>query len=494
MKKVLIVGAGPVGLLAGCYLYKYNIAFDIIDKNSESNTYSKALSVSPATIKAFHGLNISDKLVNKGRKVHSIQIYYKDRKFLNINNKYLPSCYRYHISIPQPETEKILEEFISNSGVYVKRGHKLISWTKENGKYKVSISDGNNNQYTSCYEYIIGADGASSTVRDLAGIGFDGHDYNMHFIMADVLFESSINLPGTSYYIDDDGFLIFLPMPDNMVRVVIKKDGPLPSPRPTPDIDEINYYLSKYCKKSGNAYKLIWSSSANFYNRIAEHNSKDNVFIAGDAFHLFSPIGGQGMNTGIQDAINLSWKLALYIKGKVRRALLDTYSTQRFTAVGEVLQSTDHDTMLIAGIVPKECIDPIYYPEFCNRNHYQSELPLKYSGFLASQKNTTTDLVGRHVPYFEFFSNQHDFNNSYDALSTGKVIIYSKRNDCPPLDRIKNKSDFIFCSLDESDCLSIEHIQFNSENYVVVNPDGYIDFSGKEDDLIEYLSAFYFME
>ncbi|EPC4825022.1 FAD-dependent monooxygenase [Salmonella enterica] len=492
MKKILIVGAGPVGLMIGCYLNKYNIDFDIIDKNIESTTYSKALTVSPTTIKAFHGLNLSEKLIKKGRKVDSVYVYYKNKKCLHINNKYIPSCYNYHISIPQPETERLLEDSLYNFGHRVKRGHKLISWSQENGAYKTSLLNEIQQEYTLSYDFIIGADGASSTVRELANIGFNGHDYDMHFIMADVFFDNKMSLPGTSYHIDESGFLIFLPMSGNMVRIVIKKDGKLPSPRPAPGIKEINHYLSRYYNKIGKATDLLWSSSANFYNRIADINYKENIFLAGDSFHLFSPIGGQGMNTGIQDAINLSWKLAFYIKGVATENLLSTYSSQRFTAVKRVLNSTDHDTGLIAGILPKKSIDAIYYPEYCNRNSYRHILPLKYAGFTATQESEPdSSMAGHHVPYFNFLSNNDGFKNTYDAFTTGKVIIFSTKKEPTPFLSALNNSFFMFCYIENADVDFIKLLNIKTNEYAVLNPDGYIGFTGNKTELSNYLSFLY---
>ncbi|MDR0218631.1 MAG: FAD-dependent monooxygenase [Enterobacteriaceae bacterium] len=491
MKKILIIGAGPVGLMTGCYLNKYNIQFDIIDKNTESTTYSKALTVSPATIKAFHGLQLADKLVMRGHQVDSVYAFYKNRCFLHINNKYLQSCYKFHISIPQPETEKILENHLLQSGIRVKRGYKLISWVREKEIYKVTILDENGMVHTSSYNFIIGADGAASTVRELAEINFNGLNYDMHFIMADVQFEKNKNIPGTSYYINEEGFLIFLPMSDNMVRVVIKKDGKLPSTRPTPNLQEINNYISKYCSQVGKSNKLVWSSSANFYNRIADENYKENIFLAGDAFHLFSPIGGQGMNTGIQDAINLAWKLAFYLKGISSAELLNTYRSQRFNAVRRVLNSTDHDTGLIAGMIPRQDIDDVYYPEFCHRDYYRHELPCKYAGFSALLDSSSDTMTGHHVPWYEFSSNKYGFRNTYDAFSSGKVVIFSAKEKCSVFERLKENTFFIFYRIEKEDIALTVLLQINNDEYAVLNPDGYLGFTGKETELIQYFTSLY---
>ena len=141
MKKVLIVGAGPVGLIIGCYLNKYGIDFDIIDKNTHSTTWSKALSVSPATIKAFHGLGLAGELIAQGKQVQSVYAYYKNRKFLHIDNRRLATCYPFHVSIPQPRTEKILETALAAAGRQVRRGHQLVSWRRQGERYHVSLLD-----------------------------------------------------------------------------------------------------------------------------------------------------------------------------------------------------------------------------------------------------------------------------------------------------------------------------------------------------------------
>ncbi|EMP7084839.1 MULTISPECIES: NAD(P)/FAD-dependent oxidoreductase [Klebsiella] len=494
MKKVLIVGAGPVGLIIGCYLNKYGIDFDIIDKNTHSTTWSKALSVSPATIKAFHGLALAGELTAQGKQVQSIYAWYKNRKFLHIDNRHLPTCYPFHVSIPQPRTEQILETALAEAGQLVKRGHQLVSWRREEGRYHVSLLDDARRACSATYDYIIGADGAASTVRELAGIGFSGHDYPLHFVMADVQFASAATLPGTSYYIDELGFLIFLPMPDNQVRIVIKRAGRLPSPRPVPDLQEINVALARFCPEVPPAQALTWSSSANFYNRIADDNLQHNIMLAGDAFHLFSPIGGQGMNTGIQDAINLAWKLAFYLHGVASDRLLASYRTERFAAVSGVLHATDHDTGLIAGLVPKNHIDAVYFPEFCNRHYYRHQLPLQYAGFAAPQCAHPNGLMGHHVPWYVFTSPQATFRNSYDAFASGKVVVFSARVDCPPLSRLKPGGWFIFCALDPADEAFLEALQIGRDDYAVINPDGYVGFTGSEAGTSQYLSSLYVME
>ncbi|WP_421051046.1 FAD-dependent oxidoreductase [Klebsiella quasipneumoniae] len=494
MKKVLIVGAGPVGLIIGCYLNKYGIDFDIIDKNTHSTTWSKALSVSPATIKAFHGLGLAGELIAQGKQVQSVYAYYKNRKFLHIDNRRLATCYPFHVSIPQPRTEKILETALAAAGREVKRGHQLVSWRREGERYHVSLLDDARRACSAAYDYIIGADGAASTVRELAGIGFSGHDYPLHFVMADVQFDPAAALPGTSYHIDEQGFLIFLPMPDNQVRIVIKKAGRLPSPRPVPDLQEINAALARYCPQVPPAQRLTWSSSANFYNRIADDNLQHHIMLAGDAFHLFSPIGGQGMNTGVQDAVNLAWKLAFCLHGVATDRLPASYRTQRFAAVSGVLRSTDYDTGLIAGLVPRNHIDGVYFPEFCNRHYYRHQLPLQYAGFTATQAQEPNGLAGHHVPWYVFASPQATFRNSYDAFASGKVVIFSARAACPPLSRLKQAGWFMFCPLEPADKAFLEALQIGPDDYAVVNPDGYVGFTGSEAGTRQYLSSLYVME
>ncbi|WP_227667403.1 FAD-dependent monooxygenase [Klebsiella variicola] len=376
----------------------------------------------------------------------------------------------------------------------MKRGHQLVSWRREEGRYHVSLLDDARRACSATYDYIIGADGAASTVRELAGIGFSGHDYPLHFVMADVQFASAATLPGTSYYIDELGFLIFLPMPDNQVRIVIKRAGRLPSPRPVPDLQEINVALARFCPEVPPAQALTWSSSANFYNRIADDNLQHNIMLAGDAFHLFSPIGGQGMNTGIQDAINLAWKLAFYLHGVASDRLLASYRTERFAAVSGVLHATDHDTGLIAGLVPKNHIDAVYFPEFCNRHYYRHQLPLQYAGFAAPQSAHPNGLMGHHVPWYVFTSPQARFRNSYDAFASGKVVVFSARVDCPPLSRLKPGGWFIFCALDPADEAFLEALQIGRDDYAVINPDGYVGFTGSEAGTSQYLSSLYVME
>ncbi|WP_227523329.1 FAD-dependent monooxygenase [Klebsiella quasipneumoniae] len=275
---------------------------------------------------------------------------------------------------------------------------------------------------------------------------------------------------------------------------MIKKAGRLPTPRPVPDLQEINAALARYCPQVPPAQTLTWSSSANFYNRIADDNLQHHIMLAGDAFHLFSPIGGQGMNTGVQDAVNLAWKLAFYLHGVATDRLPASYRAERFAAVSGVLRSTDRDTGLIAGLVPRNHIDGVYFPEFCNRHYYRHQLPLQYAGFTATQAQHPDGLAGHHVPWYVFASPQAMFRNSYDVFASGKVVIFSARAACPPMSRLKQAGWFIFCPLEPADEAFLEALQIGPDDYAVVNPDGYVGFTGSEAGTRQYLSSLYVME
>ncbi|PLM81446.1 FAD-binding protein, partial [Klebsiella variicola] len=154
----------------------------------------------------------------------------------------------------------------------------------------------------------------------------------------------------------------------------------------------------------------------------------------------------------------------------------------------------DHDTGLIAGLVPKNHIDAVYFPEFCNRHYYRHQLPLQYAGFAAPQCAHPNGLMGHHVPWYVFTSPQATFRNSYDAFASGKVVVFSARVDCPPLSRLKPGGWFIFCALDPADEAFLEALQIGRDDYAVINPDGYVGFTGSEAGTSQYLSSLYVME
>lgn len=487
---VLVVGAGPAGLLVASELKKYGINVKIIDKGLDNSKYSKALSVNAASLKLFHGLGFSKNILSKGKVIHDVQIFYNKSRTVRIRKRYLDSLYNYYLSIPQPETEYCLEFLLKEQGVTVDYGKELIDLRQDKKGVYVQIAnqlDKKANISYQSYDYVVGCDGANSRVRQLLAIPFEGKDYDMHFVMGDVYFDRDIELKETSYHITDEGFMIVLPMANGLIRLVIKKDGPLPASRPKPTLNELQDYLNKFYIEKLTIKELVWSSSAQFFNRLAETNHCGRVFLAGDSYHLFSPIGGQGMNTGLQDAMNLSWKLAYNINGYVSNNMLDSYFSERYNVIKKVLSSTDLNTNIISG---KELLSSkrnIFMPSMKNRAFYREDLPLEFSGLTADYSHNG-EFTGRHVPYFKLHNLVEGISDSYEIPKLGKNLLFLNNVFSA---KFLEKYSKVISVIYTQDKNIIKRLNLENLEVCLIRPDGYIGYHGNIKNLESYLNKYY---
>lgn len=424
MKDVLIVGAGPSGLVLASQLAQLGIYADIIEKKAQSVRQSKALSISSATLKALHGLGVVDQVIERGNQLHDIFVHFNNQRVAHIDMRHIKSPYNFYLTIPQPDTEKVLESYLNNQEVFVKYQCALQDFSQDQDGVTVTL-DNEGIIETERYRYIVGCDGSRSQVRSLLGCDFSGYDYDMYFIMADVKFATAKTYDIAHYYVDKEGFLIFLPMRNGLTRIVIKKSGQYPSDSVVPQQDELQAYLNKYVPFQLQISEIIWRSSAPFYCRLTESNKFSRVFLAGDSYHLFSPIGGQGMNTGIQDSLNLGWKLAYVLKGYSDAFLLQSYAQERMYAVKMMQEATHVNTLLISrqwtGKNDKRSKMFRYLPMMKNRKYYKEEMANEFSGLL-SYYHEGSSLNGKHVPFVQYAD-----MSTYDVAKVGKMVLFVKQ-------------------------------------------------------------------
>jgi 2-polyprenyl-6-methoxyphenol hydroxylase-like FAD-dependent oxidoreductase len=343
---VLIVGGGPTGMTLGLQLQRYGVPFRIIEKRRPEPSPSKALSINTASLHLLADFGIADELAAQGRHTEVVTVHYNNRRVRRMQFKQLGSRYPYFLMLPQPETEAALERRLAQTGHVVERDCELLSLTQDASSVQVQLRVGSNPE-NETYDYVVGCDGGLSRVRNELGFAFTGHDYSMYFLLADVRVNWSGDKHEGHYFVQDDGFMIVLPLKNGYHRIVLKAEGLCP-PGYKPTLAEIQTQVARYQVGDLQVDDPIWLSSAPFYNRSAPAFGKDRVFLAGDAAHMFSPIGGFGMNTGIGDGFNLGWKLGFLHHGLATPALLQSYDDERHSNTQKLLQKTDRSTSLIA--------------------------------------------------------------------------------------------------------------------------------------------------
>ena len=333
--KVLIAGAGPVGLTLANELVRHGISIRIVDKNAERTDKSKALVLWSRPLELFDDAGYVQEFIPAGMIAHGAQISTGKEIMARISLDSIDSRFPYALMIAQSETERVLEERLAAAGIKVERTAELVGFTDTGSTVEVTLRKADGSGETLHADWLVGCDGAHSAVRHGLGFAFEGSTLESHWALADGYVTGLDPKDRLHIFWHRDGILAFFPIAGDRWRV-IGDLGPATGDEkhPDPTLAEINTLMAHRGSPSIVMRDPFWLAAFRINERKVKNYSKGRVFLAGDAAHIHSPAGGQGMNTGMQDAFNLAWKLALVIEGAAKPVLLDSYSPER-SAVGE---------------------------------------------------------------------------------------------------------------------------------------------------------------
>jgi len=343
---VLIAGAGPVGLAMAVELTRYGLSVRIVDKAAERTDKSKALVLWSRTLELLDRAGCSQALIDAGGKVSSVNIVEGTKQIGHLTLDGVATPHPYALMLPQSETERILAEHLGTLGVEIERGVELAQFAASTNEVAVTLHHSDGQEENLEANWLIGCDGAHSTVRHQLGMEFLGKSLPSDWVLADV------HLSGVSWKgeIDivwhADGVVAIFPISKERYRVIADVGPAVGSaPQSDPTLEEVQVILDKRVPAGILASAPVWLANFRINERKVADYRAGRVFVAGDAAHIHSPAGGQGMNTGIQDACNLAWKLALVHHGIcAAEPLLSSYSVER-SAVGKaVLEQTGRAT------------------------------------------------------------------------------------------------------------------------------------------------------
>ncbi len=340
---VLIVGAGPTGLVLALWLTKLGVNVHIIDKTSEPGTTSRALAVQARTLELYRQLDLADAVVSRGHKVPAVNLWVKGERaahvvFDTVGSDLTP--YPFLNIFPQDEHERLLIERLEQLGVTVQRQTELASFS-DNGEHIVAQLRGVDGRETSWdASYIAGCDGARSLVREIIGTRFPGGTYRQVFYVADIE-ASGPSLDGEFHIdLDEADFLAVFPLAgQGRARLIGTVRDERAYHAETLTFEDVSHRAIEHLKVT--VAKVHWFSTYRVHHRVTEHFREGRAFLLGDAAHIHSPAGGQGMNTGIGDAINLAWKLAAVLAGHAPDSLLDSYEAERIVFARRLVATTD---------------------------------------------------------------------------------------------------------------------------------------------------------
>ena len=346
---VLVVGAGPVGLTMAEELARYGVGTRIVDRDPHRSGTSKALVWWPRSLELIDRMGRGPAFVDFGLKVDASNIHSHGKRIGQVGFSSVASPHPYALMIPQRETERLLEEHRRKLGVEMERRVELTDFVAAKEKVSSSLLHPDGNRETLETDWLIGCDDAHSLVRHRLGKEFVGDLLSSDWILADAhLSGVGSPLSELDLFWHSDGTLVLFPIGPGRYRIVADLDtGPNPDVPSEPTLDEVQAVLDRRGPGGIPASDPVWLSRFRINERKVEDYRSDRVFLAGDPAHVRSPAGGQGMNTGIQDACNLAWKLSLVCLGTCgQEPLLGSDSEERSPVGARVLAQTGRMTSL----------------------------------------------------------------------------------------------------------------------------------------------------
>lgn len=347
-QQVVIAGGGPVGLWLAAELRLGGVTVTVVEERGERDQRSKALTVHPRTLEILASRGVHKPFVAEGLAIPGGHFGMLDTR---LDFRVLDTPFPYTLAIPQARTEELFEEHALALGARILRGHRVAGLTEAPETVTVRV-EGPDGPYDLRAAYVVGCDGARSTIRAAAGIGFPGTPASVLGFLGDVTLDNPPP-PGFSAF-GPAGALMAAPLPGGLTRLVGVTPDDVTTTWPGDlTVDELR---AKVLAVTGQDFGLrspVWLSRFGNATRQAQRYRRGRVLLAGDAAHQHFPAGGVGMNVGIQDAHNLGWKLAATLSGRSFDALLDTYHTERHPVGADLLESSRAQTALMTAFSPE---------------------------------------------------------------------------------------------------------------------------------------------
>jgi len=502
---VLIVGAGPTGLMMACQLAILGIRFRIIDKKDLPSSNSGALIVHARSVEIFNQMGIAEKVLQNAIIANKLSIVFNGKKIVQIFLKNIGQGFskfpNLHL-IEQSMTEQLLNDFITDHGFLVERKTELISFNQDekgvNSTYK--LPDGT--EETINTKYLIAADGGHSFVREQLKIPFKGKTHPVSLFIIDCKTEQEIAKDEMCFTFSDASTSGFFPLKEGRKRV----DGILPKELKGNEhvkFEDIEKSFAKKLNMKIRLYDPEWFSISHSNQRYALTYQENRCFLIGDAAHIFTPVGAQGMNTGLQDAYNLAWKLAFVIQGKAKTSLLNTYSKERKQIAKKTVRFTGKIYNLVTSqhfftktfrmhILPYLMIWTLpliekrkWLRKFCF--YALSEIGINYRKSPLSQdasKGNFPDNApkpGDRLPYLVFKDKDKEINIQEKITGTGfSLFLFTK--DSPLVEMIKvaekykNVLSFEIIPFTTETKFLYDHFSIKNGGYYLIRPDMYIAY------------------
>ncbi len=340
--EVAVVGAGPTGLALGCVLQQAGVHVLLADKATLGTTESRAAVIHARTLEVLDELDVSARMVAEGVVVPVFTVRNGARQLARIDFSGLPTQYPYTLMLPQSRTEAILTARFGELGGRALRPYTATRVTPTGAGAELTLAAADGTEHSVRARYVVGADGMRSTVREATGIGFTGGRYDQSFVLADIRMRWPLPRDEVQLFFSAAGLVVVAPLPGGHHRVVATMDD-APETITAADVQSL---LDQRGPGAVHVQGLAWGSRFRVHHRVADDYRRGPLLLAGDAAHVHSPAGGQGMNTGIQDAVDLGQTLVGVLRGGQPDSSLDAYQARRRPVAQGVVRLTDRATRM----------------------------------------------------------------------------------------------------------------------------------------------------
>jgi 2-polyprenyl-6-methoxyphenol hydroxylase-like FAD-dependent oxidoreductase len=499
--QVLVVGAGPSGLVLALWLRRLGIEVRIVDQTAEPGTTSRALAVHARTLELYDQIGLGGDVVARGLEFAAVNLWVRGElvgraAFHEIGKGLSP--HPYVVMFPQDQHERLLIEWLGRSGVEVERSTSLVGFDERTKGVVARLARGGAESEHE-FDYVAGCDGAHSRVREVLGIGFPGGTYERVFYVADVEARGKAANHELHVALDEADLLAVFPMKgENAARLIGTVRRESEELRDKLAWNDVSSEAIERMRMSID--RVHWFSTYKVHHRVAAHFARGRAFLVGDAAHVHSPVGGQGMNTGIGDAVNLAWKLAAVLRGRADPELLATYEVERKAFAERLVATTDRAFTFVTrdgflarrvrlGAVPSilpALLGRATFRRFLFRTVSQTMIHYRPSALSAGRAGSVHG--GDRLPWVSFDSAAGADNFAPLRSLDWQVHVYGAAS--PDFARACGELDLPLHTFAWS--TGAERAGFARDAAYLVRPDGYValaDATARPDHMRDYLRA-----